>query len=80
MARMPKVYGQGAAVRVGVAETHQDAAPVTLRSVPSEYTNPDLHRTIMTPDGADGMQCSLSIHGTDSYRLIETVNDDPEIP
>lgn len=45
-----------------------------------DYTNPDLHRTIMTPDGAAGMQCSLSIHGTDSYRLIETVNDDPEIP
>lgn len=59
---------------------HGDAVKVS--SIPSGYTNPNLYRTIFNPDG---VKCTLSVHGTDSYRLISTSyhdedSDDDEIP
>ena len=47
------------------------------------YTNPDLYRSIMESDGGDGRIYRLSVHGLNSYRLIEIpYNDDDglEIP
>ena len=55
---------------------------VKVSSIPSGYTNPDLYRSIFD---TDGVTCTLSVHGTDSYRLITTSyhdedSDDDEIP
>lgn len=59
------------------------AGMTVYHTIGSEYTNPNLYRSVMDPDDVNGHVYRLSVHGLNSYRLIETQyddNDDLEIP
>lgn len=67
--RFPVKYAQGPAVKMPDG------------TVVPEYTDPDLYRTVMEPDTLNGRSYRLSVHGLNSYRLIEIPHsDDDEIP